>query len=328
MKKVPICLVLDDPTPGISVYYTHHNKTVTEDGRPILEYNPNSTLFRFCDIIEKYGIKGKFSVVPMPGNRGDIVNGIEGFPDEELKEWLNTVKSRVIPAFSVGPEMLTHNNAVDVKTGEMIPINECVWAADKDKNVLTPYITKAFSILKEAGLPSLGCTSPWSFGIEVEDEYVQSVSQAVYDVYGSKDCWYYLRGLRNVPNAKPWVEYDDGSRCVVSIPATTFDYIWDTIDTTDTSAEFISSIADKYITADGRGGDIVKVLETGGYPLFITHWQSLISNGLCTGMDVLELIAKRVNEHLSHRVEWCSYEEIMQRVLQNKEDFPKPEFKK
>ncbi len=326
MNKTPICLVLDDPAPGISVYYTHHNKTVTEDGRPILEYNPNSTLLRFCDIIEKYGIKGKFSVVPMPGNRGDIVNGIEGFPDEELRQWLDTVKKRVIPNFSVGPEMLTHNNAVDVTTGEMIPINECIWAADKDRSVLTPYITKSFSILKEAGLPSLGCTSPWSFGIEVEDEYVQSVSQAVYDVYGSADCWYYLRGLRNKPNAKPWVEYDDGKRCVVSIPATTFDHIWDTIDTTDTSPEFISSIADKYITADGLGGAIAEVLETGGYPLFITHWQSLISNGLCTGMDVLELIAKRVNTHLSECVEWCSYEEIMQRVLADKKSYPKPKF--
>ena len=105
MKKVPICLVLDDPAPGISVYYTHHNKTVTEDGRPILEYNPNSTLLRFCDIIEKYGIKGKFSVVPMPGNRGDIVNGIEGFPDKELRQWLSLLLSAVYSRsrISLGP---------------------------------------------------------------------------------------------------------------------------------------------------------------------------------------------------------------------------------
>ena len=326
MKKVPICLVLDDPAPGISVYYTHHNKTVTEDQRPLLEYNPNSTLFTFCDVIERHGIKGKFSVVPMPGNRGDIVNGIVGFSNEDLKEWLDTVKERVIPAFSVGPEMLTHNRAVDISTGEVIPTDECTWASDKDRSVLTPYITKAFSILKEAGLPSLGCTSPWSFGIEVEDEYVQAVSQSVYDVYGSSDCWYYLRGLRDVPNAKPWVEYDDGKRCVVSIPATTHDYIWKTIDTADQSDEFISSVADRYITADGRGGDIVKVLDTGGYPLFITHWQSLISNGLCTGMRVLDLIGERVNKHLSHRVKWCSYEEIMNTVLKDKENFLKPKF--
>lgn len=328
MKKVPICLVLDDPAPGISVYYTHHNKNVTEDGRPLIEYNPNSTLFEFCDIIECHGIKGKFSVVPMPGNRGDIVNGIEGFSDKELKTWLDTVKSRVLPYFSAGPEMLTHNNAIDVATGEMIPINECIWASDKDREVLTPYITKAFSVLKEAGIPSFGCTSPWSFGYEVEDEYVQAVSQSVFDVYGSKNCWYYLRGLRNTPNAKPWVEYDDGERCVVSIPATTFDYIWETIDTTDTSDEFISSVADKYITADGSGGDIVTVLETGGYPLFITHWQSLISNGLCTGMKVLDLIGKRVNTLLGDRVEWKSYEEIMNLVLADKKAYPKPVFKK
>ena len=326
MKKVPVALVIDDPAPGISVYYTHHNKTVTEDGRPLLEYNPNSTLFDFCNVIEKYGIKGKFSVVPMPGNRGDVVNGIEGFPKEDFDEWIKTVQSRVMPAFSVGPEMLTHNNAVDVSSGEMIEINECVWASDKDRTVLTPYITKAFSLLNQAGFNSRGCTSPWSFGIEVEDEYVQAVSKAVLDVYGDNNCWYYLRGLRDVPNAKPWVEYDDGERCVVSIPATTYDYIWQTIDTTDSSDEFISSVADRYITADGKGGDIVKVLESGGYPLFITHWQSLISNGSCVGMRVLEVIAERINKHLSDRVEWCSYEDIMNLVLSDKSNYPKPKF--
>ncbi|MBE6573863.1 MAG: hypothetical protein E7652_05655 [Ruminococcaceae bacterium] len=328
MKKVPVALVLDDPAPCISVYYTHHDKNTTEDGRPLIEYNPNSTLFEFCDIIEKYGIKGKFSVVPMPGNRGDIVRGIDGVSDDDLKQWLDTVKRRVMPAFSVGPEMLTHNMAVDVTTGKRIEINECIWAADKDRSVLTPYISKAFSILREAGFESRGCTSPWSFGIEVEDEYVQSVSRSVYDVYGDKNCWYYLRGQRDVPNAKPWVEYDDGEYCVVSIPATTFDHIWQTIDTTDTSYEFISSVADKYITSDGKDGQIVRVLETGGFPLFITHWQSLISNGLCTGMRVLELVAERINTHLSDRVEWYSYEEIMKLVLSDKKSYPKPIFKK
>lgn len=328
MKKVPVALVLDDPAPCISVYYTHHNKQITEDGRTLLEYYPNSTLHEFCDIIEKYGIKGKFSVVPMPGNRGDIVNGIDGVSMDDMKEWTDTVKHRVMPAFSVGPEMLTHNNAVDIPTGKVIEINECTWASDKDRTVLTPYITKAFSLLHQAGFSSFGCTSPWSFGIEVEDEYVQAVSRSVYNVYGSKHCWYYLRGLRDIPNAKPWIEYDDGEFCVVSIPATTHDHIWQTIDTTDTSPEFISSVADKYIAADGKGGAMVKVLETGGFPLFITHWQSLISNGLCTGMRVLELIAERVNTHLADKVEWRSYEDIMNMVLSDKESYPKPEFLK
>lgn len=323
MKKVPISLVLDDPAPCISVYYTHHNKQITEDGRPMLEYNPNSTLFEFCDIIERHGIKGKFSVVPMPGNRGDILNGIEGVEDKDLKEWIETVQKRVMPAFSVGPEMLTHNNAVDISSGKMIEINECIWAQDKDRSILTPYISKAFSLLHDAGFSSRGCTSPWSFGLEVENEYVQAVSKAVYDVYGSKNCWYYLRGLRDIPNAKPWVEYDDGEYCVVSIPATTYDHIWDTIDIPDTSKEFINSVADKYITADGKDGAIARVVKTGGYPLFITHWQSLISNGLCTGMKVLDEIGRRVNEKLSDQVEWCSYEDIMDIVLSDKASYPK-----
>ena len=328
MPGVPISLIIDDPAPVVSVYYHHSPCKTTSDGRPLLETFPNSFLDAFCDLVARYGVRGKFSVIPMPGNQGDILSGLNGADQAQVNEWLDAVKTRLVPAFTVGPEMLTHNKACDVESGEIIDINECIWASDKDRTVLTPYITKAFSILKEAGFESRGVTSPWSFGIEVEDEYVQAVSRSVLDVYGKSDCWYYLRGLRNTPNAKPWVEFDDGERCVVSIPATTFDHIWDTIDNPDQSDGFVCSVADKYITADGRGGAIVEVLETGGYPLFITHWQSLISNGSCVGMRVLDEIGRRVNTHLCDRVEWMSYEQIMDLVLSDKKSYPKPNFNK
>ena len=74
MKKVPISLIIDDPAPIISVYYGHIDPPLTKDGRPLIPTFPNKMLFDFCDIIERNGIKGKFSVVPMPSNKGDIVN--------------------------------------------------------------------------------------------------------------------------------------------------------------------------------------------------------------------------------------------------------------
>ena len=80
------------------------------------------------------------------------------------------------------------------------------------------------------------------------------------------------------------------------------------------------------ITEDGKAGQIINVLETNGYPILVTHWQSLMSNGLGTGICVLDEVAKRVNTHLSDRVEWKSFEEIMNIVLSNKSAYPKPHF--
>ena len=76
--KIPVSLIVDDPAPIISVYYEHVGRRTTSDGRPIIPTFPNEFLDRFCDIVEKHGIKGKFSVIPMPGNKGDIVKIIGG----------------------------------------------------------------------------------------------------------------------------------------------------------------------------------------------------------------------------------------------------------
>ncbi len=324
--KTPISWIIDDPAPIISVYYEHARSRNTEDGRPLIPTYPNEKFFEFCDIIERHGICGKFSVVPMPGNKGDIVNGLEGVDSNDLAEWLDCLKKRVMPAFSVGPEMLTHHKAVDLATGNALELNERDWASTQDRSTLQPYIAKALSILKDAGIHSIGVTSPWDFGIEVEDEYEYSISSAVYEVTGSEKAWFFLRGLRDRPNAKPWVAREDDGRTLVSIPATTRDYIWQTIDCPRTDDEYISGIADNLITKDGKEGHIIRVLETGGYPILITHWQSLMSNGLYTGLRVMDEVGKRVNEHLSDRVEWMSFEQIADLVISDKDNYPKPVF--
>ena len=324
--KVPISLIIDDPAPIISVFHEHAATRKTQDGRPLIPTYPNKSLFDFCDIVERYGIRGKFSIVPMPGGKGDIVNGLEGVPREEMDEWLEAVKQRLLPAFTVGPEMLTHHKAVNLTDGGFYDMNEEEWSASQDRTTLTPYIAKALSLLSEAGFHPIGVTSPWRFGIAVEAEYEAAISQAVFDVTGSKHAWFFLRGLRGVPNAKPWVAYEEGDRALVAIPATTYDKIWQTISSTDTSDEYVSRIADELISADGKEGEILRVLETGGYPILITHWQALMSNGLYTGLRALEEIARRIKVHLSDRVEWMSFEEITALVLANKSAYPKPSF--
>ncbi len=82
-------------------------------------------------------------------------------------------------------------------------------------------------------------------------------------------------------------------------------------------------LADELITVDGRDGEIIHVLETGVYPIFITHWQSLFSNGLRTGLRALDEVGRRVQATLSDRVEWMSFEQLLQLVMQNKPFHPK-----
>ena len=324
MNKVPISLIIDDPAPVVSVYHEHARSRTTKDGRPLIPTFKNSMLLDFCDIIERRGIKGKFSVVPMPGNKGDIVNGLEGVDRAELDEWLDVVRTRVKGPFSIGPEVLSHHKAVDLATGLPLDEKENLWSFHQDRTTLTPYIARAFSILKEANLDPTGVTSPWDFGIEVEEEYANAISAAAYEVMGKELVWYFLRALKEEPNARPWVALSKEGRTLVSIPATTSDFIWRTIDTTETSDEFVSSVADNLITADGQSGDILRVLSTGGYPILITHWQSLMSNGLGTGLRVLDEVGRRIALHLHDRVEWMNFEEIMHLVASNPSAYPTP----
>ena len=326
--KIPVSLIVDDPAPIISVYYEHVARRTTADGRPIIPTFPNDFLDEFCDIVEKHGIKGKFSVIPMPGNKGDIVSGLDGVERADLDEWLNTVKTRLLPRFTVGPEMPTHHKAVDLATGGALPMNERDWASTQDRTTLTPYISKALEILQDAGFSPIGVTSPWDFGIEVEDEYEAAISRAVFETSGSNEAWFFLRQLRNVEKARPWVALSEEGRTLVAIPNTLRDCTWQTINCPDSSEEYVSRVADEIITADGKEGEFVRTLESGGYPIILSHWQSLMSNGLRTGLRVLNEIAGRINKHYSDKVEWMSFEEIMRLVVANPADHPIPACRK
>lgn len=321
--KTPIGLIIDDPAPIISVYHEHARSPKTADGRALIPTFPNSMLLDFCDVIETYGICGKFSVVPMPGNKGSIVDGLDGVPQNDVDEWLNIVKNRVMKQFSIGPEMLTHYLAVDIPTGDVLPIRENEWANTQDRTTLTPYISRALELLRAVGIRAHGVSSPWNFGVAVEEEYTHSVMEAVHAVNGYDTAWLFMHCLVNRDGIKPWVEYKDAGT-LVCFPATTEDHFWQTINSPRTDDAYISAVADELITADGADGAIIRVLKSGGYPILLTHWQSLMSNGLGTGLRALAEVGKRVEEHLSDRVEWQSFEQLMTRILEHPAAYPKP----
>jgi hypothetical protein len=314
-EKTPITLLIDDPCPLMHVYREHwrdvHNKPpITDDGRPLLETVPNEFLGRFCDVMESRGIRGKFSVVPAPAGKGDIVRGIEGHDRALTEEWVETVKRRVTRFCDICPEGITHNLALNLRTGEFFPEGESHWSQHQTRETLTPYLVRQLALMKEAGFDCTGVTSPWVFGIEVEEEYIASIVAAQKAVYGRDFSWYFLHMIYDRPESRPWIAHRDGETVLVSIPATVADHFWETINSPRTDPEYVSAVTDKMLTGDGRGGDVVKVLEAGGWPIILTHWQSLFSNGLETGLAVLDELGRRVEEQLFDRVRWTTCSEL------------------
>ena len=73
---------------------------------------------------------------------------------------------------------------------------------------------------------------------------------------------------------------------------------------------FVQSIADAYLTADGRGGRLAQ-LHTAGTPMvMVTHWNSLFSNGRRTGLRIHNEVCRRVQGSLDGQVQWTHCSEL------------------
>jgi hypothetical protein len=314
-ERTPICLLVDDPAPLIHVYRchwedVHHKPPLTEDGRPLLDTIPNDFLDRFCDIMERWGIKGKFSIVPAPAGRGDILRGIEGHDPALTRAWLETAKRRLGPICDFCPEGITHNLAVNLESGGYYEESENAWSQHQTRETLTPYLIRELEMLKQAGIDATGVTSPWVFGIQVEPEYVAAIVAAQKAVYGRNFSWYFLHMLADKPATRPWVACSEGDTTLVAIASTVDDFFWQTINSPREDAAYVAEICDSMLSADGKTGQITGVLDAGGWPVLLTHWQSLFSNGLETGLAVLDELGRRVQTLLADRVEWMTCSQI------------------
>jgi len=293
----------------------HHKPPVTEDGRPMLETIPNAFLDRFCDVVEEHGIAGKFSIVPAPGGQGDVVRGIAGHDPALTREWLDTAQRRLGARFDFCPEGITHNLAVNLADGSYFEQSENDWSQTQTRETLTPYLTRQLELLREAGVDATGVTSPWVFGIKVEPEYIAAIAAAQRAVYGRRFSWYFLHMLHDRPEARPWTALAAEEHTLISIPSNVTDYWWETINSPRTDAGYVRGIADRILTADGRGGRVREVLAAGGWPVLLTHWQSLFSNGTEAGLAILDEVGQRVAQTLGSEVEWVSCLEMAQRSV-------------
>ena len=312
--RTPIALLVDDSCPLVHVYrehavHVHHREPATADGRPLLEIVPNAFLDRFCDVVESRGMAGKFSIVPSSVSRGGVLRGFDG-DAARTRAWLDTANSRLAARFDFSPEGVTHDLAVDLVTGRALDEGENAWSQHQNRETLTPYLAHALDLLRRAGIDCAGVTSPWVFGIQVEPEYQAAIVAAQRQVHGRETSWYFLHMRADHPETRPWVAVRDGPARLVSIASNVPDVWWATIDSPRTDGDWIDSVADRALTRDGRDGAVRRVLDAGGWPVLLTHWQSLFSNGLETGLRALDEVGRRIQDSLRDRVRGSTCSEL------------------
>ena len=314
--SLPISFIVDDSAPLINVYWWHAaeragNGTPTlKSGEPVVRDVPVDFIRRFADVVERRQIRGKFSVLPMPAGLGTVGDGWPGCDRQGLEEWVSTARQRIAPRMDITPEILTHAGAVDLDTMGLLDENERDWASHQTHATLTPYIAAALRLLNEVGLEATGVTSPWDFGVEVESDYQHAIRTAMKEVNAREQTWYFLHTDGRGVEPRSQVVWREGDAWLVSIWSQCGDFIWDTMETAQTDDAYVCSVADRFLTEDGRAGRLAELLRAGVPIVFHSHWQSLYSNGRETGLRVLDEVGRRVQEARGDEVRWVKCSEL------------------
>jgi hypothetical protein len=182
------------------------------------------------------------------------------------------------------------------------------WSQTKSADELAAYQAYALSILKDAGLPCEGLTTPGGYGGKNQNNLALSTLQAVQDVY-SAEIPHFFRDLYSEKgkSVAPLVLYPSdltgtNPKCVVSIIGCTDDWFggWDGL---------TPGSADKLITEDLSSGRMIDVIESGEPAIMVCHWPGIYFNGDRVGFNILKEVTKRLNQKYDHLI-WMKLSEI------------------
>lgn len=308
MAKIPISLIIDDAGP-VNMAYFHDPR-----GKHELTF-PAALARDFAAICRRNGVRGKFTVVPMPGCLGRVDGKLNRVPGKLLRDTLRIIRNEIEPIFSITPEILTHYLAYNLKKDSFHPMLESIYFSKLSASEIADYVAFALNILLNAGLNPTGVTSPWNCGIDNEQHYAEGIGMAFRRVKKADSSFYFLHG--DDLNGPVLMCDSKATGRVVSIPETTFDPFYCTLQLSSSraaQAEVRKNI-DRIVSADGRTGIARKLLEAGRPIILISHWQSLYSDGRLIGLEGFEALIRRVNAVFGGEVEWMTFQEITENFL-------------
>ncbi len=310
--KTPISLIIDDGSPVDPLFYELPGYET-----PFLV--PAEFTQRVAETFERFDLRGKLTIIPMPSCLGRIDQSLQRVPAEHLASFLKIVRERILPRFDITPEFLTHLRAYDLKNGGYQHLYEDFWISRAPPEEVVEYFVLAFTILNNVGLPATGITSPWVSGIDVEKKYAQALGEAQWQVFRRKLTWYFLHCTSWDTPRQCSIEYENPERgqIVVSVPANTNDIFWCMEQPTrEERLAFIQKGIDRAVSADGRNGRIRELMASGHPVVLVTHWQSLYTQGTGLGLEGLAALAERIQKVFGNNLEWVSCSELARRYVQ------------
>lgn len=320
-NRVPVSLIIDDSTClvnlayyGIPQFGEVFPDQYKQDWRKLPREIPDSFVREFGEWCHENGIKGKYSIVPYPACTGWVNRFIPGWTKKELEESLNLVREIIVPDWDIHPEMVSHTRVIDIKTGKPYPypapeyMENWEWSQTKSADELAEYQSYALQILKEAGLPCEGITTPGGYGGRNQNNLALGTKDAVQHVYGS-EISHYFRDLftEKGKSVAPQILHPTGLNgtdpaCVVSILGCTGDWFggWDGLEPGDVNL---------FITEDLMSGRMVDVIDSGEPAVMVCHWPGIYFNGERVGFNILKEVKRRLDQKYNNLV-WMKLSEI------------------
>lgn len=318
-NRVPVSLIIDDSTClvnmahfGIPQFAEVFPENYKQDWRKLPREIPDSFVREFGEWSIGNGVKGKYSVVPYPACTGWVNRFIPGWTKKELQNSLDLIREIILPNWDIHPEMVSHTRVIDIKTGKPFDtatpefMENWEWSQNKSADELAAYQAYALQILKDAGLPCEGITTPGGYGSRNQENLAISTFQAVRDIYGA-EIPHYFRDLftEKEKSVAPKVIFPNPgnkSDCVVSVIGCTGDWFggWDGL---------VPGNVDKFITEDLQRGRMVDVIESGEPAVMVCHWPGIYFNGDKVGFNILKTIVSRLNQKYNH-LTWMKLSEI------------------
>lgn len=319
-NRVPLSFIIDDSTclvnlahfciPQFAEAFPDRYK---QDWRKLPREIPDSFVRKFAEWCHSEGVKGKYSIVPYPACVGWVDREMPGWTRKQLEESLKVVREFILPDWDIHPEMVTHTWVINTKTGRPYEerserfMENWRWTDGKSADELTNYLSYALQILKNAGLPCEGITTPGGFGNRVLGPLSKASLQSVKAIYNAEIPHYFRHLYTDNTSVAPRVENVSGldtnnPECVVSIIGCTGDWFggWDGLE---------RGSVDQFITADLQGGRLPQVIEKGEPAVLVCHWPGIYYNGEEVGFNIFKEVVGRLKQKYKNTL-WMKLSEI------------------
>ena len=308
----PLSLVIDDGVPCINPLHYYYLQVIPERMEKHEPTIPLDLMEQFAEVVQRHGIRGKFTVLPYPAGLGTILDGWEGCDRTEMDRWLEIARTVIARQFDITPEILTHTLALDLNTHQLLPMSEQSWMDERNEAELITYMRTAVNLLRRAGFAPSGVTQPVTFKGD-RAAYAKAVLEAIRPPGANPEgtvAFYFIDFEAALPPVPPHpvvlLDREKGD-AVVSILCYSDDFFWNTQYPYDPAH---AHGADDLITADGQAGRLAELIRGGAWATFVSHWQSLYSNGTRQGLAELDKTADRLARTFGERLMWMTNSEI------------------